>query len=173
MSHKNLIVELDPGVYLASGAGDPSRTLLKDNAKRFCSYAKATSGLLKARRYRDFISARIIECDCTSNATTGKVTRYTRPECWDTAAEIYSIVDDIRDVKNEIEWEISSNSAMQLIEHYASRRVQEAVTDERHRCMIRAATYAEDHGQEIMEDGWTGLADAVMNGLMPTKPSDE
>ena len=63
MSHKNLIVELDHGVYLASGVGDPSRTLLKDNAKRFCSYAKATSGLLKARRYRDFISARIIECD--------------------------------------------------------------------------------------------------------------
>lgn len=69
MSHKSLIVELDPGVYLASGAGDPSLTLLKDNAKRFCSYAKATSGLLKARRYRDFISARIIECDGTSHAT--------------------------------------------------------------------------------------------------------
>ncbi len=55
------IVEIEPGVWLAQWRGDPGRTLQLANAKRFRSLESATHALAKARKYSDFLNARIIE----------------------------------------------------------------------------------------------------------------
>ena len=57
------IVELEEGVWLADGIGDPSRTLDMDDAKRFKWRSKAKYALLIARKYRPFLNAKIIEVD--------------------------------------------------------------------------------------------------------------
>lgn len=51
------VVKLEPGVYLATGRGDPARALNVKNAKVFASNEKAGRALLKARKYRAFESA--------------------------------------------------------------------------------------------------------------------
>jgi len=51
------IVELEPGVWIAAIAGDPGRTLRKENAKRFSSGKDARRGITAARKYRAFIAA--------------------------------------------------------------------------------------------------------------------
>lgn len=57
---KAWIVELEPGVWLTDGDGDPSRTLVEDNAKRFFSRRWAKMALTNARKFRrKFINARI------------------------------------------------------------------------------------------------------------------
>ena len=55
------IVRLEVGVWLAEGAGDPSRTTLEPNAKLFNKFTEAKAALKQARVYRPFINARIIE----------------------------------------------------------------------------------------------------------------
>ena len=53
------LVVLEPGVYLADGEGDPCRTVVRGNAKRFRSNAHARVGLLAARKYRPFAHAKV------------------------------------------------------------------------------------------------------------------
>lgn len=55
------IVRLEEGVWLANGTGDPSRTTIKTQAKRFCKFTEAKTGLKLARVFRPFPNARIIE----------------------------------------------------------------------------------------------------------------
>jgi hypothetical protein len=54
------IVQLEEGVWLDVGEGDPSRTLTKDSAHRFLTYDDAVAGLAAAREYRQFKHALII-----------------------------------------------------------------------------------------------------------------
>ena len=55
------IIELEPGVWIAQWNGDPGRTLVLSNAKRFRSFESAALALSKARRYRTFPDAKIID----------------------------------------------------------------------------------------------------------------
>jgi len=55
------IVQLEEGVWLADGEGDPCRTNVKDNAKRFKAFKTAKWALSAARAFRRFESARIQE----------------------------------------------------------------------------------------------------------------
>jgi hypothetical protein len=52
-------VQLEEGVWLADGEGDPPRTLVKDNAKEFESMSEAVQALCNAREYRQFKDAQI------------------------------------------------------------------------------------------------------------------
>lgn len=56
-----MIIELEEGVWLADGEGDPPRTLVMENAKDFANMKEATEALAKARKSRPFIGARIID----------------------------------------------------------------------------------------------------------------
>ena len=51
------LVQLEDGVWLADGEGDPPRTLLRDNSKYFHTQMAAYAALAKARKYRPFMSA--------------------------------------------------------------------------------------------------------------------
>lgn len=53
------IVELECGVWLANGEGDPARTTIRDNALEFDSQGEAFMALIGARRYRKFNGALI------------------------------------------------------------------------------------------------------------------
>lgn len=53
------IVQLEPGVWLAPGDGDPPRTLVKANAARYTSIRSASTALLGARMFRPFANATI------------------------------------------------------------------------------------------------------------------
>ena len=53
------IVQIEPGVYLAEGDGDPARTMQIDNAKQFNSHPRARIALMSARRYRAFLDATV------------------------------------------------------------------------------------------------------------------
>ena len=55
------IVELEKGVWIAGWRGDPGRTLAIQRAKRFASQRSAANALGRARRYRPFLDAKIIE----------------------------------------------------------------------------------------------------------------
>lgn len=55
------IVRLEVGVWLADGTGDPSRTTLEANAKRFNKFTEAKAALKLARVFKHFVNARIIE----------------------------------------------------------------------------------------------------------------
>ncbi len=54
-------VELEPGVWLAPWAGDPGRTLVKENAKAFHSRSGAEVALSAAREHRPFAKATVSE----------------------------------------------------------------------------------------------------------------
>lgn len=54
------LVELEKGVWLSKGSGDPPRTLLKENAQRFPDESSATKALVAARRYRSFANAKVL-----------------------------------------------------------------------------------------------------------------
>ena len=54
------VVELEKGLYLASGQGDPSRTLSLENACLFCDVDEAENSISKARKYRPFKNAKVI-----------------------------------------------------------------------------------------------------------------
>lgn len=53
------IVELEPGVFLADGDGDPPRTLDSTTAREFQTHPSACRGLSGARAYRPFQGARV------------------------------------------------------------------------------------------------------------------
>lgn len=55
-----MIVELEKGVWLADGEGDPPRTLVKENAKEF-DMDEALKALAEARKFRPFKKAEIID----------------------------------------------------------------------------------------------------------------
>lgn len=50
-------VELEPGVWLADGEGDPARTLDESKAKEFETITEAGAALTEARKYRRFPKA--------------------------------------------------------------------------------------------------------------------
>jgi len=52
-------VQLESGVWLADGDGDPARTLVEENAKQFPTQDAALKGLAEARKYRPFDGATI------------------------------------------------------------------------------------------------------------------
>ncbi len=54
------IVELEKGVYLAGGEGDPPRTRMTSGAAKFRTMAEAAKALTKARKYRRFEKACIV-----------------------------------------------------------------------------------------------------------------
>lgn len=45
-----VVVELEPGVWLADGEGDPPRTLVKASAKRYQSSSSAVGALCRVRK---------------------------------------------------------------------------------------------------------------------------
>lgn len=51
------IVELEHGVWLADGDGDPARTTIRGNALGFDTLTEALMALIRARRYREFRGA--------------------------------------------------------------------------------------------------------------------
>lgn len=51
---RQYVVQLDDGVWLASGDGDPPRTLKLENAARFATNRKAVIALCEARKFRPF-----------------------------------------------------------------------------------------------------------------------
>lgn len=55
------IVELEPHVFLAPWKGDPGRTLVERQAKRYPSVSSATFALAHARKYRNFPDAAVCE----------------------------------------------------------------------------------------------------------------
>ena len=57
------IVELESGVWLAKWAGDPGRTLVKQNARKYKTISSATIALGLARRFRPFPSAAIAKAE--------------------------------------------------------------------------------------------------------------
>ena len=54
-----MIIELEKGVWLASGVGDPPRTLIQMSAREFYTMKKALEALEEARKYRPFKKAQI------------------------------------------------------------------------------------------------------------------
>ncbi len=54
-------VQLEPGVWLADGDGDPPRTVLEDHAKEFDTKEEALMALSEARKYRLFENAELEE----------------------------------------------------------------------------------------------------------------
>ena len=55
------IVELEEFIYIAPEKGDPGRTYCMSCAKRFDSITQAEASLKRARQYRPFKNARIVE----------------------------------------------------------------------------------------------------------------
>lgn len=60
-----MIVELEPGVWLAAWRGDPGRTLVKATAKVFRSASAAERAIRAARVYRPFPNARTVGREIT------------------------------------------------------------------------------------------------------------
>lgn len=57
------LVELHPDCWIAKTDGDPGRTIVEANAQRFKTAAAARGALTRARKYRPFLAARIVEVD--------------------------------------------------------------------------------------------------------------
>ena len=53
------IVELENGVFIAPWEGDPGRTLVEANARRYRNEKSAQQALWQAREYREFKNATI------------------------------------------------------------------------------------------------------------------
>lgn len=58
---KNYIVLLERGCWLAPWSGDPGRTCVERNAKRYKTIVKAAEALEKARAWRPFNAGEIKE----------------------------------------------------------------------------------------------------------------
>lgn len=56
----NFIVELEDGCWIAPWAGDPGRTLVRENARGFATHAAAEEALQAARQFRPFRNGRIV-----------------------------------------------------------------------------------------------------------------
>ena len=52
-----------PTQYLATWSGDPGRTCVLENAKRYNTISSATFALAHAKKYHDYINAEIIQID--------------------------------------------------------------------------------------------------------------
>ena len=52
-------IELEQGVWLADGEGDPPRTVLEDHAREFKTMKEAVKALIAARKYKPFECAQI------------------------------------------------------------------------------------------------------------------
>lgn len=55
------IVELEKNVWIAHWEADPGRTIKIENAKKFDSKKSAQKARTEARKYRDFLNAKIVE----------------------------------------------------------------------------------------------------------------
>lgn len=55
------IVELHEGCWVAPWSGDPGRTLKIHNARRYAHRSSAKAALTRARKYRPFLEARVID----------------------------------------------------------------------------------------------------------------
>jgi hypothetical protein len=53
------MIELEPGVWLTDGEGDPPRTLDAHHATQWDSLAEALKALEDARRFHPFTNARL------------------------------------------------------------------------------------------------------------------
>jgi len=71
-----LILMLEEGVYFAEGHGDPPRTLVRKNAKIFTTTRNWNNALEKARQYRMFMNAQLINLD---HITCDRCTNKLRP----------------------------------------------------------------------------------------------
>lgn len=56
---KYVIVELEEGVWLAPWDGDPGRSIVEDNAKKFPTRSTAKRALKKAQELRPFSNAKL------------------------------------------------------------------------------------------------------------------
>ena len=54
-------VQLEKGVWLADWEGDPGRTIVEENAMEFDDIESAVKAIDKARKYRSFPDATIVE----------------------------------------------------------------------------------------------------------------
>lgn len=52
---------LEPGLWLGNGEEDPVLTSTEDDAKEFTNIKEAHEALSKAREYRPFLNAEIVE----------------------------------------------------------------------------------------------------------------
>ncbi len=50
-------VELESGVWIAEGEGDPARTVKEENAREFMTLKEACAALTLARKYKPFPTA--------------------------------------------------------------------------------------------------------------------
>ena len=57
---RQYVVCLDDGCWLAEGDGDPPRTMVRENARRFATFRKAVLALQDARKYRPFRRAEVV-----------------------------------------------------------------------------------------------------------------
>ena len=55
----SFIAELETNVWIAKGNGDPARTIVKKNARKFKTHLKAEREIINARKYRAFLNAKI------------------------------------------------------------------------------------------------------------------
>ena len=58
---KKYIVLLEQECWLAPWSGDPGRTCVKGNAMKYKTIAKAAESLARARKWRPFSAAEIVE----------------------------------------------------------------------------------------------------------------
>ena len=61
MEDYSYIAEIEPGVWIANGFGDPPRTLIKDNARRFTDKRLASMAIRRARKFKPFPAAKAIK----------------------------------------------------------------------------------------------------------------
>ena len=66
------IVELQqtPFMWLAAWGGDPGRTMVKENAKRYRNLRAASKALADARWYSDFPDARLLKLTTVKTCDT-------------------------------------------------------------------------------------------------------
>ena len=65
------VVQIEPGVWLSPWQGDPGRTLVLENAKRFKSAHAGECALRQARRWRAFAGAFVYQPNAKVDAPSG------------------------------------------------------------------------------------------------------
>lgn len=62
-THKDIayVAELEDGVFVATWQGDPGRCLDIGNAKEFKTAAAARAAISRARKWRPFINAKVVQ----------------------------------------------------------------------------------------------------------------
>ncbi len=77
--HGEFLVMLEAGVYLASGDGDPPRTLKSATAQRFATFGQARTALAGARHFRPFEGGRVVSTTPPDQCQPAAVFCYARP----------------------------------------------------------------------------------------------